>query len=446
MTSPTPRPRRLLALLAGLLALLVLAAACSGADDGDSAASGADDADTADTADDADDDDAGDGGDAELTYFTFSAAPDHLEDLDAIVTAFEAENPGVTIEVQTASFDDYFTQLQTRVAGGDAPDTFELNYENFVTYAEAGTLMDLSAAAEAVDPEVFYPRAYEVFARDGTQYGLPATFSNVVLFYNVDLFDAAGVDHPTADWTWSDERAAAEQLTDADAGVWGTFQPVSFFEFFKALAQNGGQFFTDDGSDVAFDGPEGVEAAEWLLSKPGTIMPTTAEMAGQDDAAMFAGGQLAMWHNGIWQFAAMADTDFEWDVVVEPGNTTDASHFFANAVVASADTAHPDEAAAWLQFLAASDTAVQTRLEADWELPAVADTSLFEPWLELTPPANRQAVFDSLDAVVVPPVIAEQSRMQDAVGQALEQATLGQLDAADALDQAAAEVRALLEG
>ena len=53
-----------------------------------------------------------------LSYFTFSAAPDHLEDLDAIITAFEAANPNITIEVQTAAYDDYFTSLQTQIAGG----------------------------------------------------------------------------------------------------------------------------------------------------------------------------------------------------------------------------------------------------------------------------------------------------------------------------------------
>jgi multiple sugar transport system substrate-binding protein len=112
--------------------------------------------------------------------------------------------------------------------------------------------------------------------------------------------------------------------------------------------------------------------------------------------------------------------------------------------VASTTTEHPDEAAAWLQYIASSETAVQTRLDADWELPAVSDESLFEPWLEIAPPANRAAVFESLDAVVVPPVIAQQAQLQDAVDGALEQARLGQIDAQAAVDQAAADIRGLL--
>ena len=80
----------------------------------------------------------------ELTYFTFSAAPDHLEDLDQMIAAFNAEYPNVQVKVETAPFDDYFTKLQTLIAGGTAPDVFELNFENFVTYADKGLLLDLS--------------------------------------------------------------------------------------------------------------------------------------------------------------------------------------------------------------------------------------------------------------------------------------------------------------
>lgn len=441
----TTRARRWARGIAATTTAVLLLAACSTAATDDPASDGDETTSDDDGGDDTEEEASGEA--VELTYYTFSAAPDHLEDLDAIIAGFEADNPGVTIDVQTAAFDDYFTQLQTRVASGEAPDTFEINYENFVTYAEAGTLMDLSSmVGDTIDPDRFYADAYEVFAQDGTQYGLPATFSNVVLFYNKDLFDAADVDHPTADWTWEDERAAAEALTDAENRVWGTFQPISFFEFFKVLAQNGGEFFNEDKSEATFASAEGIGAAEWLLEKPGTVMPTDADMGGQDDAAMFAAGELAMWHNGIWQFAAMQDVDFAWDIVVEPGNVTNATHFFANAVVASATTEHPDEAAAWIQYLAASDTAVQTRLAADWELPAVSDQSLFDSWLQQTPPDNRAAVFASLEEVVVPPVIADQSRMQDAVSGALEQAKLGQMDAATALQQAADEVQGLLGG
>ena len=381
-----------------------------------------------------------------LTYFTFSAAPDHLKDLDAIVKAFEAQHPNITIDVQTAAYDQYFTKLQTAVAGGKAPDTFELNYENFVTYASAGSLLDISSQAQPTE-STYYPKAYQVFAQDGKQYGLPESFSDVLLFYNKDLFDAAGVAYPTTDWTWADELAAAQKLTNASTGVWGDFQPVQFFEFYKVLAQNGGSFFNADKTQATFNDAKGVEAATWLIDKANNyhVMPTTAELGGQDDTSLFKSGKLAMWHNGIWQFSGMKDAPFQWDVQLEPGNATKAHHFFANSVVASSGTAHPNEAFEWLSFLTSSPEAVKTRLDASWELPAVADQSQFSSYLSQTPPANRQAVFDALANIVVPPVIEQQSQMQDIVTKALESAQTGQASVQDALNSAADQVNALLK-
>lgn len=381
-----------------------------------------------------------------LSYFTFSAAPDHLEDLDAIVTAFEAEHPNVQIEVQTAAFADYFTSLQTQIAGGSAPDTFELNYENFVTYARSGALLDLGPyiGGDGIDPERYYPLALEGFTDEGTQFGLPATFSDVVLIYNRTLFDEAGLDYPTADWTWDDELAAAEALTDVDAGVYGTFQPVSFFEFYKALAQAGGEFFDADGNAV-FNSEAGVAAAEWLTSKPGTVMPTLADIGGTPDfdTSLFISGKLAMWHNGIWQFTGLNESGVDYDIVVEPGNVQKANAVFMNGAVVSAGTDHPDEAAVWIAFLTGSPTTVETRLASSWELPAVADEAAFASYLEITPPDSREAVFDALDNIALPPVIERQQEMQDVVTQALERLVADGVDVQEALDDAVAEVDSL---
>ena len=68
----------------------------------------------------------------EITYFTFSAAPDHLDHLDEMIAIFEEKNKDIKIIVETAGWDDYFNKLQVNIAGGIAPDVFELNYENYL--------------------------------------------------------------------------------------------------------------------------------------------------------------------------------------------------------------------------------------------------------------------------------------------------------------------------
>ncbi|GLW06447.1 sugar ABC transporter substrate-binding protein [Microtetraspora sp. NBRC 13810] len=391
----------------------------------------------------------GAGADGKVTvrYFTFSAAPDHVQDLDKIVTAFERQNPAIDVVVETAPFDQYFTKLQTSIAGGTAPDTFELNYENFVTYAAAGSLLDLAASGAATDAALYAPESLNAFKHEGRQYALPASFSTVVLLYNKDLFEKAGVPVPTAEWTWADEKAAAEKLTDKDAGVYGDFQPVQFFEFYKTLKQAGGEFLGADGK-AAFDSPQGVKAAEWLVSKVGTTMPTEAEIGGTADydTNLFKSGKLAMWHNGIWQFAGLADVPFEWDVVVEPGDSQKASAVFHNAVAASAATGHAKEAYAWAKFLSSSRVAAETRIASSWELPPVADQALLDGYLKDPVPAGRRAVFDSLESIALPPVIQRQQEMQDAVTEELTNAAAGRKPVAEALKAASAKVNELLGG
>ena len=79
-----------------------------------------------------------------------------------------------------------------------------------MTYAKNGSLAELSG----VDIAAYEKALVDAYASDGKQYGLPESFSNVVLFYNKTLFDQAGVELPTADWTWADEQAAAQKLTE----------------------------------------------------------------------------------------------------------------------------------------------------------------------------------------------------------------------------------------
>lgn len=382
-------------------------------------------------------------GQVTVRYLNFSANDGHEQDLKTIVDAFEKANPDITVQVETVPFADYFTKLQTAVAGGTAPDAFELNYENFVVYARNGSLAELGD----VDSAAYKPALLDAFNHDGKQYGLPESFSNVLLFYNKTLFEKAGVRPPTENWTWEDERAAAKRLTDKSNGIWGDYQPVTFHEFYKALAQAGGRFLNDDRTEAVFDSPAGVKAAEFLVGKVGTTMPTEADGAGTPDfdTDLFKSGKLAMWRTGIWMFSQLSDVDFEWDVVVEPGSERKASAMFTNGLAVSATSEHADAARQWISYLAASGKAAEVRLNTSWELPPVADEAKLAPYLDQPKPDNREAVFTSLESGVLPPVIERQQEMQDAVTRELADAAAGRKTVQQALADAQSAVNELLE-
>ncbi|GAA1116107.1 sugar ABC transporter substrate-binding protein [Kribbella jejuensis] len=378
-----------------------------------------------------------------VRYMNFSANGGHEKDLTTIVNAFQAANPDITVQVETVPYADYFTKLQTAVAGGTAADAFELNYENFVTYASNGSLAEL----KNVDSSVYKKTLFDAFTNGGKQYGVPESFSNVVLFYNKALFKQAGVATPTADWTWKDEQAAAVKLTNKGAKVWGDYQPVSYNEFYKVLAQNGGEFLNADRTAATFNSPQGVEAAKFLIDKVGKTMPTEADGAGTPDfdSKLFTSGKLAMWHTGIWMFSVLSGAKFDWDVVVEPGNTKKASAMFANGLVVNAASKNADAAQKWITYLSSSDETTKTRLASSWELPPVADESKLKAYLDQPKPANRKAVFTALEQPVLPPVIERQQEMQDAVTQELTSAAAGRKTVEKALADAQSKVNGLLK-
>jgi multiple sugar transport system substrate-binding protein len=386
-----------------------------------------------------------DSGPVTITYSNFISNDGNEENLQAIVDAFEDENPDITVEVTTLPYGDYGTALQTDLAAGTVSDVFDIEYANYAQYQANGVLAEL----EVANADAYKPSLLEAYSTDGAQFALPSSFSAVVLYYNADLFDAAGLDYPTNDWTWEDEQAAAEALTDQAAGVWGDHQPVSFYEYYKALAQNGGEFLNADGTAVAFNTPEGIEAAEWLVGKSGTVMPTIEQGQGTPDfdTNLFRDGKLAMLHSGIWVFGAFADVPFAWDIAVEPGNTTQASAVFSNAVGVSATSEHVEAATKWAEFLTSSDTMVDIRLDSGWELPPIADDAKLATYLEKGAPANRQAVFDSVDGIALPPVVAEgQAEMQDIIGEELIEAQAGRKTVEEALASAEERINAVIGG
>lgn len=379
-----------------------------------------------------------------IRYFNFSSDPDHLDDLAAIAAAFEAANPGVKVELSSAPWADYFTLLQADFVGGDPPDTFELNYENFVSYAANDVLLDLSSY---IDPEApYYPRALEAFQYEGIQGALPETFSTVLLFYNKDLFDQAGVAYPTDEWAWDDAVAAGTAIRALGDDIWGLFSPVQFWEFYKKAGQNDCEFFNDEMTESTINAPECVAALERMVSFiESDLMPDDIELAGLASEDLFLQGKLGMVVIGIWMFAMFEDASFAWDIELEPGLAHKGHHFFANGVGVAASTDHPAEAAAWAQFLTASQEAATVRVETGWELPALDKPEYFESYLAKDNPSNRAAIFEALESPITPPVIERQNEMQDIVNDLLSAVANGELDPQTALDMAKSELDRLIQ-
>ena len=428
------KKRTLLSLLAGLLVISLIGTACT---DSGSEATGSQTPENTQSQETEDPS----GEPVTITYCNFNASGGNEETLQRMYEAFHEEYPNITVEIETIAMADYFTQMQTRVVGGTAPDCYELNIENFASYANNGVLAEITG----VDLSSLDETALSAFNVNDTQYGLPGNFSNVVLIYNKDLFDQANIDYPNADWTQEDVQEAAEAIRALGDDIYGYYQPLTYNEFYKACAQFGGSLLNEDRTEFTINSPENVAAAQMMADRVlvSNVQPTEVQMGGMGDWDLFMSGRLGMIPTGIWAFQTFTDgCDFEWDITIEPGQEQKATHFFSNGLVINAESENKEAAATWITWLASSPTAAQIRIEAGWDLPAVNDQETLSSYLDITPPENRQAVFDSLDYLVVPPVIEDYALMSDIIGQALSAAAAGSMSVQEALDQAQSQCEA----
>ena len=177
-----------------------------------------------------------------MEQFSGSEGASSGDALKEMISLFEKENPGIKVDLQTIGYDDYFTQLQSKVVGGNAADVFELNYENFVAYASQGALMDISDYL--TDTSGYNQTALKAFNYQGVQYGVPNSFSNCVMFYNKDLFDKAEIDYPTSEWTWEDVEKASKKIMALGDNIWGFYRPLTFNEIYKCVEQCGGKLMS----------------------------------------------------------------------------------------------------------------------------------------------------------------------------------------------------------
>ena len=376
-----------------------------------------------------------------ITYATFSASGAQEETLKKMVEVFEEKNPDIKVDVQLTGYDDYFTKLATTVGGGNAPDVFEMNMENFLVYMLRGACADLTGL---VDPASYSEGTLSAVSSDGKLYAVPMSFSTCVLFYNKALFDQAGLEYPDDTWTWTEAQAAAEKIRALGDDIWGYYQPVSYNEFYKSVKGNGGSLLNEDYTAFTVNTPENVAVLEAMLTRvrgEDRVMPNAEDMAGRGDWDLFSEGKLGMLVTGIWGFQTFADQcDFDWDITVEPGFKDKSTFFFANVNCVSTESDKQEAAARFVDAMGSDPDIVQLRLDASWELPTRADQTKLTQYLDVTPPDNRPAVFDSMDYAVAPPALLEQGAVSEIIGNVLGTLETNDMTAQEALDEIQAQL------
>lgn len=296
-----------------------------------------------------------------ITVMSFFAY-DNPEVEQAVVSAFEAANPNIKVDLQLVTFSDIFNKYKTLIAGKTPPDVMAMNYDNSYQFGALGALEDLSQwiTKTNYDTSIYFPATLDMFKVNGVQYSMPATFSDVVLYYNKDLFDAAGVEYPQRDWTWDDLKTAATALTkdtngDGKIEQWG----YSFPWWPLVLEMYGAKFWNADRTACTLNTPEGVKAIQSIVDGRyvDKFAPTTDALAEQGDWDMFMAGKLAMYPTGPWAVQPFNDgiTGFTYDIAHMPAGDRQATHVYANSYAMAAGSKNKDAAWKFITFATGPD-------------------------------------------------------------------------------------------
>jgi multiple sugar transport system substrate-binding protein len=236
--------------------------------------------------------------------------PAEINSQKAVVEGFTAANPDITVDVTVADWDAYWDKLQTGLAGGAAPDVFAMDGPLGPDYQGRDVLLDLTPyiKADGYDLGQLDDNAVKDFTtKDGVVFGLPRDLNVIALYYNKDMFDAAGIPYPDDTWTWEKLVEVGKQLTkdtDGDGTIdqWGVYTETTDMEnaWSSFVWQAGGDILTEDGTKSALDRPEsaaGIQFLQDLIWKE-KVVPDPAIFAETGDA--FEQKVAAMEINGSW--------------------------------------------------------------------------------------------------------------------------------------------------
>jgi len=369
--------------------------------------------------------------------------------LESLLYKFSVENPNILVKYEPIT-GDYKQALLTAIASGTEPDIYYMDifwWQELATNEVVLPLDDLMAASD-VKREEFIPALLDAFTYDGKTYGIPKDFNTLGMFYNKEMFDKAGIEYPTDDWTWDDLKEASAKLTDlsdATKPVYGFCTPPDPGRFPVFVFQNGGMVMNEDYSDAALDGQAAIEAAEFYTSfRTEQIGAMPSDLGEGWQGTLFGKGQCAMVYEGGWLIPYLRDQfpGTQYGVVLPPaGPAGEGNLIFTVAWGISANTKNAEAAWKVVNFLT-NEASQKAVLESGFALPSRISLQESE-YLKNNP--NTAAIFrGALEGAKPFFWGAVGSDVNDQMGKALERVFKENQAVAEALQQAAKAIRKVL--
>jgi multiple sugar transport system substrate-binding protein len=330
---------------------------------------------------------------------TRKSEPDHLRFVSlawqeqaiatnkSIVNEWNATHPNLQVEYIQGTWNSVHDYLITSFETGDVPDVFHFESSVIIDYAMRGYLTDL---APFIQPEMkndILDVAWETVTRpNGEIGGVPFLIESLVVLYNKELFEQAGITPPTAEhpWNWEDVRVAAQRLTrDLNGdGIVDQYGVGIGLRNSGNIVMNtsisfGGSFFRKEGTEyvVKVGDPEKklLGTIVDMLYSDKTMSPSSVGQTGAGMIPGFFSGKFAMLIGiGAWgrqQLVENAPSHFRWGVMPPLKATTQMSGASAQTLSIPKKSIHVKEAMELINFMLSSKNMARLALN-DWMIPA----------------------------------------------------------------------------
>ncbi len=281
----------------------------------------------------------------------------------------------------------YFQKLHLLFASNQAPDVIFLNNYYLAIYNDAGLLTDLSAY---FNKDEYFSNAIQAMSINNKLLAVPRDISNVVVFYNKDIFRNANIPFPSEVWTYSEFLDICKKLTNKEHWAIGfEYNPI-FWE--PILWSNGGSIFNENGK-FNLNSPESKESLKFYIDliKKYQVAPSRKEVSNQTMAQMFLNKRLAMHISGRWIVPKYRqEAEFDWDVISLPNGKKGAiSSSDSSGWAISTTTKNKDLAIEFVKYLNSSKSLIKLT-QSGLITPAKKEIAYSNAFLDKQKPQNAK--------------------------------------------------------
>lgn len=333
-----------------------------------------------------------------------------IDILKPILSDFEKENPEIKIDFMHIP-QNYFQKIHLLFASNTAPDVIFINNLYLPIYANANLLEELT-----VNQNDFYPQALEALSWNGKLYAIPRDVSNLVVFYNKDLFDRKNITYPTSEWNFDDFLKTAQKLTDKNTfGVSFEEDPLFYLPY---LMSSGGGILP---SEIEKKGSQYGLNFYADLRKKYHVAPLKSESASATMAQMFLQQKLGMYISGRWMVPKLREeADFDWDVTQFPKGTNGSIvQLDASGWAIAKSSKHKEEAQKLVNYLASSKNSEKFATNG-LIVPARKDASRSKYFLDGQKPVHSKIFLDIIETSKPTPVTVDYREITDKLKKSME--------------------------